>query len=61
MRIATRSRSELDLSKIDSRRADATTEQEIDRQISQDPYTAPVLTADEIRLPAICHAKRPNC
>jgi putative transcriptional regulator len=48
MRTATRSRSELDLAKIDWRRADATTDEEIDRQPRQDPHTAPAFTAEAI-------------
>ena len=48
MPTAPRSRSELDLSKVDWRRVDATTDQEIARQASQDPDTAPVFTAEQI-------------
>ena len=48
MRTAPRSRSEIDLSKVDWRRVDATTDQEIDRQVSQNLDTAPVFTAEEI-------------
>lgn len=48
MPTAPRSRSELDLSKVDWHRIDATTDQEIARQASQDPDTAPVFTAEQI-------------
>jgi putative transcriptional regulator len=48
MRTASRSRSELDLSKVDWRRVDATTDQEIAQQAAQDSDTAPVFTAKEI-------------
>lgn len=43
-----RSRSELDLSKVDWSRVDATTDEEIARQAAEDEDTAPVFTAEEI-------------
>lgn len=48
MATAQRSRSELDLTKIDWRRTDATDEDTIARQAGEDPDTAPVLTSEEI-------------
>jgi putative transcriptional regulator len=42
-----RSRSDLDLAKIDWSRFDATTDEEIDRQIAEDLDTAPVFSAEE--------------
>ncbi|HTW73019.1 MAG TPA: hypothetical protein VME47_24290, partial [Acetobacteraceae bacterium] len=42
------SRSDLDLAKIDWRLVDATTDEEIARQVATDADTAPVFTADEI-------------
>jgi putative transcriptional regulator len=42
------SRSDLDLAKVDWRRVDATTDEEIARQAADDGDTAPVFTADEI-------------
>jgi DNA-binding transcriptional regulator YiaG/uncharacterized DUF497 family protein len=48
MPTASRSRNKPDLSKVDWRRVDATTDDEIARQASQDPDTAPVSSADEI-------------
>jgi putative transcriptional regulator len=42
------SRSDLDLARIDWRRADATTDEEIARQAKADADTAPVFTAEEI-------------
>ncbi|MBV8578188.1 MAG: helix-turn-helix domain-containing protein [Acetobacteraceae bacterium] len=46
------SRSELDLSRIDWRRVDATTDAEIARQAAEDPDTAPVFTAAELQAAA---------
>jgi putative transcriptional regulator len=48
MPTSTHSRGDLDLSKIDWRRFDETTDAEIDRQIADDPDTAPVFTTEEI-------------
>jgi putative transcriptional regulator len=48
LRTAPRSRSELDLSKVDWRRVDATTDAQIRRQIAKDGDTAPVFTAEDI-------------
>jgi putative transcriptional regulator len=48
MPTAPSSRSDLDLAKIDWRRVDATTDEEITRQVATDADTAPVFTADEI-------------
>jgi putative transcriptional regulator len=48
LRTAPRSRSELDLAKVDWRRVDATTDQEIADQVRQDPDTAPVFSAEQI-------------
>jgi len=42
------SRSELDLAKVDWRRVDATTDDEIARQARDDADTAPLFTAEEI-------------
>jgi putative transcriptional regulator len=42
------SRSDLDLTRIDWRRVDATTDEEIARQAEADAATAPVFTAEEI-------------
>lgn len=42
-----RSRSDLDLAKIDWSRFDATTDEEIDRQIEDDSDTAPIFSAEE--------------
>ena len=42
------SRSELDLSKVDWSRVDATTDAEIARQAAEDPDTAPVFSPEEI-------------
>jgi putative transcriptional regulator len=42
------SRSDLDLARIDWRRVDATTDEEIARQTAADADTAPVFTAEEI-------------
>jgi putative transcriptional regulator len=42
------SRSDLDLAKIDWRRIDATTDEDIARQVATDADTAPLFTADEI-------------
>jgi putative transcriptional regulator len=47
------SRSDLDLSKIDWRRVDATTDEDIARQAAVDADTAPLFTPDEI-LAASC-------
>lgn len=47
MPLGARSRSDLDLSKIDWSRFDSTTDEEIDRQIASDPDTAPVFSAEE--------------
>ena len=43
-----RSRSELDLTKVDWHRIDATDDQTIARQAEEDPDTVRVLTPDEI-------------
>ncbi len=43
------SRSELDLSKVDWSRVDATSDAEIARQAADDPDTAPVFSPEEIR------------
>ena len=48
MRSGRHSRSELDLSKIDWSRVDATTDDEIARQADADAETAPVFTAEEL-------------
>lgn len=48
MRTGQRFRSELDLSKVDWSRVDATTDSEIERQVAEDEDTAPVFTAAEI-------------
>lgn len=48
MPTAPRSRSELDLSKVDWSRVDATTDEEIARQAAEDEDTAPVFSAEEI-------------
>jgi len=48
MPTAPRSRSELDLSKIDWSRVDRTTDEEIARQAAEDEDTAPLFTAEEI-------------
>jgi|SRR5579859_1946099 len=48
MRSGRHSRSELDLSKIDWRRVDATTDDEVARQTEADADTAPVFTAEEL-------------
>jgi putative transcriptional regulator len=48
MRTAPRFRSELDLSKVDWQRINATTDEEIAQQAAQDLDTAPVFTAEEI-------------
>lgn len=48
MHITTHSRSDLDLSKIDWRRVDAATDEEIARQAAEDPDTAPIFTQEEI-------------
>ncbi len=48
MRTERRFRSELDLSKVDWRRVDATTDEEIAHQAADDRDTAPVFTAEEI-------------
>jgi putative transcriptional regulator len=48
MPIASRSRSELDLAKIDWHRIDGTGEEAIECQAAEDPDTAPVLTPEEI-------------
>src|ERR1700742_3770995 len=48
MRTAPRFRSELDLSKVDWRRVDATTDAEIAQQAAEDLDTAPVFSAEEI-------------
>jgi len=42
------SRSELDLAKIDWTKADATTEEDIARQVIEDADTAPIFSAEEI-------------
>ncbi len=42
------SRSELDLAKVDWRRVDATTDDEIARQVAADADTAPLFSAEEI-------------
>ncbi len=47
MSTGVRSRSDLDLAKVDWNRFDATTDEEIDRQIAEDPDTAPVFSAEE--------------
>jgi len=48
MRSGRHSRSELDLSKIDWSRVDATTDEEIARQAATDAETAPIFTAEEL-------------
>lgn len=48
MPTAPSSRSDLDLAKIDWRRVDATTDEDIARQVATDTDTAPLFTADEI-------------
>jgi len=48
MPTAPHSRSELDLAKVDWRRVDATTDDEIARQARDDADTAPLFTAEEI-------------
>lgn len=48
MRTTKRFRSELDLSKLDWRRVDATTDAEVRRQAARDADTPPVFTAKEI-------------
>ena len=48
MRTKQHSRSDLDLSKVDWNRVDATTDAEIARQASGDEDTAPIFTAEEI-------------
>jgi putative transcriptional regulator len=48
MPTAPHSRSELDLAKVDWRRVDATTDDEIDRQARDDADTAPLFTPEEI-------------
>jgi putative transcriptional regulator len=48
MPTASHSRSELDLAKIDWRRVDATTEDEIARQATDDADTAPLFSSEEI-------------
>ena len=48
------SRANLDLSKIDWARIDATTDAEIDAQIAADPDVAPSFTADEIMAAGQC-------
>jgi len=48
MPTAPHSRSDLDLSKIDWARVDATSDEEIARQAAEDADTAPLFTPDEI-------------
>jgi len=48
MPIASHSRSDLDLAKVDWSRVDATTDEEIARQAAEDPDTAPVFSPEEI-------------
>jgi putative transcriptional regulator len=48
MPTAPSSRSDLDLAKIDWQRVDATTDEDIARQVAADADTAPLFTADEI-------------
>ncbi|HEX2255663.1 MAG TPA: helix-turn-helix domain-containing protein [Afifellaceae bacterium] len=48
MPTAPHSRSELDLSKVDWRRVDATPDEEIARQAAEDEDTAPLFTAEEV-------------
>ena len=48
MRIAKHSRADLDLTRIDWAKVDATTDQDIARQIAEDPDTGPLFTAEEI-------------
>ena len=48
MPTAPHSRSELDLARIDWRRVDTATDDDIARQAAEDPDTAPVFTAAEI-------------
>jgi putative transcriptional regulator len=48
MPIVRRTRADLDLSKVDWRRAAATTDREIARQIAADPDTAPIFSAREL-------------
>lgn len=48
MRSGRHSRSDLDLSKIDWTVVDATTDEEIARQVDADAETAPVFTAEEL-------------
>jgi hypothetical protein len=48
MPTAPHSRSELDLTRVDWRQVDATTDEDIARQAAEDADTAPVFTAEEI-------------
>jgi putative transcriptional regulator len=49
MPTASRSRSDLDLSRIDWTKVDATTDEDIARQVAEDADTAPLFTAEEIQ------------
>ena len=48
MPIVRRTRADLDLSKVDWRRAAATTDRQIAKQIAADPDTAPIFSAREL-------------
>jgi putative transcriptional regulator len=48
MRTGKRFRSELNLSKVDWSRIDATSDEDIARQVAEDRDTAPIFSADEI-------------
>ena len=48
MRTVKRSRFELDLTKIDWAKVDATTDDDIARQVADDPESAPVFTEADI-------------
>jgi putative transcriptional regulator len=49
MPIVRRTRADLDLAKVDWRRAASTTDREIAKQIAADPDTAPIFSARELR------------
>ncbi|MEA2829418.1 MAG: hypothetical protein QOF22_166 [Bradyrhizobium sp.] len=49
MPTAPRSRSDLDLTRIDWTKVDATTDEDIARQVAEDSDAAPLFTAEEIR------------